>query len=273
MGEKEKPKVTVGLHKVKVKTTGGKYAVDLIGDLASRVGESVQFQKWLDKYDHEHMPIEYIFIKDVDWIDTGNLRVLFAKLHIKCRNAENDRDLPGIVFMRGDAVSIFMQVTVEETGETFVLLLKQPRVPIGKSQFIETTAGMVDGEKDVKITVMTEIFQETGLSVTREWLIHLGTMVPSAGGCDEHIEMYYVALKITQKMFETIQNRIHGLEQEHEQIQVLMLTPEQFVNDYLLSGEVEDAKILCCLTEMIIRYNPQLIVNMLYDFPPKDGPA
>ena len=54
----------------------------------------------------------------------------------------NGKWCPGIVFMRGASVAIL--VILRCGGEEWVVLTKQPRMPIGMSSFPEIPAGMID---------------------------------------------------------------------------------------------------------------------------------
>lgn len=70
--------------------------------------------------------------------------------------------IPGIVFMRGGAVTIL--VILRCKGEEFGIITLQPRVPAGKFSFPELPAGMLDGSGN---------FSGVAVSELRVWFYYL----------------------------------------------------------------------------------------------------
>jgi hypothetical protein len=50
------------------------------------------------------------------------------------------------VILRGGAISCLVEFLCEE--KSYALLVSQPRIPIGKSDYVEVCAGMLDGSSD-----------------------------------------------------------------------------------------------------------------------------
>ena len=74
--------------------------------------------------------------------------------------------IPGIVFMRGGAVSI---LPVLECGdERFVLLVRQPRLAVGFAAFPEIPAGMLDGSGKFSGVAAKELQEETGIEISED---------------------------------------------------------------------------------------------------------
>ncbi len=71
--------------------------------------------------------------------------------------------VPGIVFMRGGAVSILPILQCD--GQRHVLLCRQPRLPVGLAQFPEIPAGMLDGSGKFSGVAAKELEEETGIVI------------------------------------------------------------------------------------------------------------
>jgi ADP-sugar diphosphatase len=76
------------------------------------------------------------------------------------------KKVPGIVFMRGGAVSIL--VVLHCGGQRFVLICKQPRIPVGASAFAEIPAGMLDGDGKFGGVAAKELQEETGMIIKED---------------------------------------------------------------------------------------------------------
>ena len=57
----------------------------------------------------------------------------FVFMNLSCTDKLTGKPLPGVVFLRGDAVACLTLVQNIETGELFMILLEQSRVPAGQS--------------------------------------------------------------------------------------------------------------------------------------------
>ena len=66
---------------------------------------------------------------------------MFTSCHRQTHTTLGEAIVPGIVFMRGGAVSILPILTCG--GDTYVLLCRQARVPAGFAAFPEIPAGAV----------------------------------------------------------------------------------------------------------------------------------
>ncbi len=74
--------------------------------------------------------------------------------------------VPGIVFLRGGAVAILVLLACED--KTFILLCRQPRVPVGSVSFPEIPAGMLDGDGKFAGVAAKELEEETGLIINED---------------------------------------------------------------------------------------------------------
>ncbi len=79
------------------------------------------------------------------------------------RTMYRERLVPGIVFMRGGAVSVLVVLRCE--GRRYVVLCRQPRVPVGNTAFPEIPAGMLDGSGKFAGVAAKELQEETGIEI------------------------------------------------------------------------------------------------------------
>ena len=85
--------------------------------------------------------------------------MLFAQAEVECDGVR----VPGVVFLRGGAVAILVLLKCD--GKTYVLLCRQPRAPVGRSDFPEIPAGMLDGDGKFAGVAAKEMEEETGLVI------------------------------------------------------------------------------------------------------------
>ncbi len=119
--------------------------------------------------------------------------------------------------------------------EKHVLLTVQPRIPAGGLQFVELPAGMVEGGT-FKGTAATEMKQELDLEIPEEKLINLTelaipekkveelgeitprAMFPSAGGCDEYIQIVLHEMAVPRAQLKEWTGKLTGLRDEGEKV-------------------------------------------------------
>lgn len=190
-----------------------------------------KFQDWVLSIDSS-IKIKSITFQSIDMF--GPVNVGFIKF--KCESYYNDKIVPGIVFMRGSSVSILI-VLILPNGQKFVLLVKQPRVAIGKI-YMEAVAGMMDGNGNFIGVAAKEIKEETGLEILEENLIPLGSIIPSPGGCDEQIELYAYEWHISEEEFAELEGKATGCIEEGEQIVLTTIPYEEVINS-------NDPKLVC----------------------------
>ena len=132
---------------------------------------------------------------EIQSIDLFGKRIGFMKIKTTTVNTQTNKTVPGIVFLRGDAVAILPVITSE--SQQFVLVTEQVRVPIGQ-KFLEIPAGMTDGDGNLSGVAIKELQEETGISsINAHDLVSLGQIVPSPGGCDEKLHLYLLKLQFT----------------------------------------------------------------------------
>ena len=121
-----------------------------------------------------------------------NGEVLFALLTVDATTPEGDK-IPPVCFLKGHAASVLVCLIDEETGEKFVVLVRQRRISDG-SQTYEHPAGMVDVDDDPTDTAAREVGEEIGLRIAPDELTKLNPRLwfPSTGTSDEAMHYYFV---------------------------------------------------------------------------------
>jgi len=192
---------------------------------------SLKFKKWADSIDSKY-DVRSIHIESVDMFGPN---VGFIKLN--CEAYFNGKPVPRIVFIRGDSVSILI-ILILPNGNRHILLVVQPRIAIGNSEYDEAVAGMMDENGNLVGVAAKEIKEETGLSIVESELIPLGSIYPSPGGCDEHIKLYAYEYIISEEEFSELQGKATGCIEEGEQIILKTMPYSEIIHS-------EDPKLLC----------------------------
>lgn len=203
--------------------------------------EAPKFKKFISSLDTDILEIIGIEINGVKWFCNPKNPVAeklgFLYLEMFASDKRNGKPVPGVVFLRGDAVSVYLRVRFE--NQKYVVLTKQVRGPIGNIA-LEIPAGMMDDNNSFTGVAMKEITEETGIvAPSKESLIPLTKIWPSPGGCDEAIELFYLEVDIESGKFNEMHQKTYGEENENESIQ-LLLVPEDKYEDMLMTiGDVK----------------------------------
>jgi len=191
------------------------------------------FTKWAMEFDPK-LTCTSITIQSVDYFGP---RIGFLKFRADI--TFNGKPIPGIIFMRGGAVAILVILKCE--GKFYMVLTCQPRAAMGSSNFLEIPAGMLDGSNNFAGVAAKELAEETGIKIDASNLTDLGTMVPSAGGCDEKIRLFFHRRTVTPGELAELQGKCTGLIEEGEQITLKIVPYEEALD------ECDDAKLMCAM--------------------------
>jgi len=172
--------------------------------------------------------------------------------------------IPGVFLCRGNAVGILV-VIEDDTGKKHTLLTVQPRIAAGRFAFPEIPAGMLDESTSFAGTAAKELKEETGIDLNMEdkpgkdgkpktalakiidltGSIYAGTnfsgVYPSAGGCDEMIQLFACELKMSNHNMAWLSGRLNGELHEGEMITLKIVPLEN------LAKEAPDMKALSAL--------------------------
>ena len=161
--------------------------------------------------------------------------------------------MPGICFLRGDAVTILVSLFCQDSDEQYALLVEQPRVPIGQISCLELPAGMMDDEtQSVTGIAVQEIREECGIELDASGLVDLSDLalqtpvqhghlpvaaIPhSPGGCDEFCRYMYAEKRVTRAELDAMRGRLQGLRDHGEKIVLRVVTMEEV---WSLSGDAK----------------------------------
>lgn len=161
--------------------------------------------------------------------------------------------LPGICFLRGDAVSILVALHCSEDDSVYSLLVDQPRVPIGQVSTLEIPAGMLDDTSEsVTGIAVQEIREECGIDIHASDLVDLTALAcedavrsgslpapsipPSPGGCDEFVRYMYLEISVTKTELDEMRDKLTGLREHGEFISLRVVPMDQL---WQVSGDAK----------------------------------
>jgi ADP-sugar diphosphatase len=220
----------------------------IIDSIQAEMGIIIQSQKlinYINNLDLYSLDVKKVRIDAVKWFCSPNAispeKLGFLFLEVECTNRETGEPVPGIVFLRGGAVAVYIVVEVE--GKNYVVLTQQLRVPCG-GKLLEIPAGMLDGSKNFAGVAMKEITEETGLRAPNlNELIPLGNpVIPSGGGCDEFIQLFFWKTSVDRENLEKMKSKIFGAPDENESIRLVFIPEEEY--EWYLTTSIDDVKAI-----------------------------
>jgi ADP-sugar diphosphatase len=185
----------------------------------------------------------------------GRAKAGFAYMHadVSYRNVRDTGSgrpvaVPGLAFVRGNSVAMLTFLRCE--GVDYMVLTEQARLPIGEVAYVEIPAGMADaasGRSGYAAAIAKEMEEEVGLILDRNTEFkELGTMIPSAGGCDERIKLYFTRVHCSKAVLAHLEGKLGGALLENEMI-TARVRPVSLVRKQILSGDLTDAKLISAL--------------------------
>ncbi|KAI8579663.1 hypothetical protein K450DRAFT_240916 [Umbelopsis ramanniana AG] len=219
------------------------------------VFEFQPFKDWCASFDKElsqskDITLNSIQIQSVDIF--GNDKIGFVKFKADAELTETGKKVPGIVFMRGGAVSVLIILRSSDNPEKGdrVIFTLQPRVPVPCIKMPELPAGMLDGSGSFSGTAAKEIEEETGLIIEERELTDMTELAygnawrgvyPSAGGCDEFLRLFLCVKSLPSKQIDELEGKLTGLRDHGESITLKLVKLEDAWK------ESPDAKLLSSL--------------------------
>jgi ADP-sugar diphosphatase len=219
-------------------------AVPVTGELDVPVEvaiNSVPFRNWLASMDTDYFTILRVHIQAVDMFGP---KVGFIKFIADVVDPQGGL-VPGGVFMRGGAVGMLPVFVCGR--EYFTALTVQPRLPTGRSNFIEIPAGMLDGSGNFAGTASRELDEELGIKISDKDLTDLSALAGnngtflSPGGCDEVLRYLGFKKKVDRPWLREMNGKCTGLLTENEKI-TLKIVPMRSL------WRVPDAKTVTAYT-------------------------
>jgi ADP-sugar diphosphatase len=194
-----------------------------------RTNLELQYQDESHQFHDHPFELQSIEVQSVDWI---LLKLLFVKLKATITNDEN-KELPGIIFLRNGSVAMLMILRPKDTrDERWVVMTEQPRIPAGCLAFKEIPAGMIE-DQTFGGTAAREIEEETGFRIPVSELIDMtklalrnsrvteelkDAMYPSPGGCDEFIPIFLWEKEVDRQEIEDLKGKLTGQRRRGELI-------------------------------------------------------
>lgn len=187
----------------------------------------------------------------------------FAYMEVLSTHTKTGKNLPGVVFLRGDSVACLIVIEEEETGKLFFVLVEQVRVPSGRKK-TEGSAGMADEEvTELSGPMIKEIEQETGIKVKNtgtknadpkkqfNYLEKLGVMEPSPGGTRERIHLYWYQVKMSSAKIAELHNK-NIINEEADKAEILKVFVKPF--NFNEVDDTDDCKMICAMTKLMRKH-------------------
>ena len=212
--------------------------------------KSMKFIKYMNGIDFTIIDVQKIRVDKLTWFCAPSAmspeKLGFIYMEVMSTDKRNGKPVPGVVFLRGNAVAVDIDIDVlDENGvivTTVTPFTKQIRMGSGRME-TELPAGMCDSNGDIFGVAMKEIEEETGLKVPNvSEMIHRGKMTPSVGGTHESIDIFYWKTSVSVAQYEEMKTKIYGNAEENETIQ-LELVDNRYKDFFIIS--TGDAKAMC----------------------------
>lgn len=222
-----------------------------------KLQDAHKFKRWKQKLVENKLEIRKV--EEVYTRRNHKGEILFSTLMLDAVTPEGNK-IPPICFLKGDVVCILVCLIETDTKEKNLLLVKQRRIASGELTY-EHPAGMVDGTKTAADICVQEVFEETGIEITKEQLLDLSKgkpYYPSTGTSDEAMFFFACELELSKSEIEAFENQQHGTNEEHEFITTHVLPfrqAHQLINNtnglllnYLYLKEVNDFELMTSLS-------------------------
>lgn len=185
------------------------------------------YQNWAQSLDSS-IQLHHIEIQSVDFITRSVKRVLFIKMKTQAVNSMG-QNLPGIVMLRGAAVSILPVLLKDE--EPYVVLVRQARLGPGQSALLEVPAGILDVNLNFEELAVKELQEETGLIASPGDLVEMLSFINSehkslytnAGISDETLKFYLYERPMLPRDLNDLSGRLRSSLDEDEYIKVELM--------------------------------------------------
>jgi len=152
---------------------------------------------------------------------------LFSLVLLNATTPEGDK-IPPICFIKGEVVSLLICLIDRDTGQKYLLLVKQRRICNGDIIY-EHVAGMVDGTDRPIDVAIREGVEEAGMQLTLDQvhLLNEEPYYPTTGTSDEAMYFYYCELEMSKEEILAYHDKQQGIISEHERITTEIVTIDE----------------------------------------------
>lgn len=187
--------------------------------------EAPKFIRWISQLRQNGLTIHQVDIKHVRYRHNGE--ALFGVVEVDATTPEGAK-IPPICFVKGQVVCILIALIEKETGQTYLVLVRQRRICNGALTY-EHVAGMVDMNDDPKDVAIREAMEEAALTLDpdRVFALNEEPLFPSTGTSDEAMFFFYTELHLSSAEIAAIHNRQTGVDYEQEHISTFIAPLEE----------------------------------------------
>lgn len=201
------------------------------------VVESKLFKEWLASVSGKFL-VSAVRFSSVDF-RRGGKQPLFIKLTAQA-TLPDGKPVHGIVLVRGNAVGVLVVLRCE--GKPYLLLVRQPRFPIGEQASLEIPAGILDWSGDYKKVALAELEEEAQIKVDESEIVDLTAFwhgetvsgfAASCGLLDERIRLFLVEREVTREELRAMDGRDQTYTEEEEWIRTEILPYEEAARQFV----------------------------------------
>jgi len=213
------------------------FAAEIAKEDYSLITECKIFKDWLES-STKHFVVSKIHFESVNYFDKKHVP-LFIKLKATA-TLPDGRPVHGIVLVRGHAVGVLVVLRCE--GEKYLLLVRQPRLPISEQASLEIPAGILDWSGDYRKVALSELEEEAQIKADDSELIDLSEFwwkdsTPGfAGSCgilDERIRLYAIERDVTREQLHMMDGKNQTYVDENEWIRTVVLPYEEAAHQFI----------------------------------------
>ncbi|MGV3556836.1 NUDIX hydrolase [Larkinella arboricola] len=176
---------------------------------------SFKYKAWQRKLEQNQIQLKNV--QDVYTRHGNEGQVLHTLVKLDATTPDGAKLSP-LCFIKGDAISILVVLIDEETGDKFVLMVRQRRVCDG-SETYEHPAGMIDEGETPPEVALRELKEETGLEIPPDELIPLGPRAwySATSTSDEALYFFYCERRMSGPAIRALHGKSTGKASEQEQ--------------------------------------------------------
>lgn len=213
------------------------FSTEIAAEDQAAVVDSKLFKDWLASVSGKFI-VNAVRFSSVDFRGRSK-NPLFIKLTAQA-TLPDGKPVHGIVLVRGNAVGVLVVLRCE--GKPYLLLVRQPRFPIGEQASLEIPAGILDWSGDYKKVALAELEEEAQIKVDESEIVDLTAFwhgdsvsgfAASCGLLDERIRLFLVEREVTAEELRAMDGREQTYTAEEEWIRTEVLPYEEAARKFV----------------------------------------